>query len=347
VDNRLYSISIEDSAKPTPIFRSPARVSALSPDEKYAAYKIAGGFRIVEIATKSVVASCTLPGVWRIWLSWSPDGQELSVGCYDFPRDSGLWIYDVKKKKASKVFSGSFEVCPWSRPDTSQIAIGRTYASLNEIWVANLDPTVSTAEALGPGRTVEQHRQEIARWYTRRIETDPENPAHYLSRAGCYVYLPDNKKAFADLEKYAEIDPSQAAAGYGRVARPLVRRPQEMVNPEIAVALYRKANEIQPENWRYLRGLGMAHYRAGQWEEAITKLTKSTELVGGEHATHNFLLAMAHWQSGDKTAAANWYKKAIKWIQESDIDTGQWIGSLIHDLYLEAAELMGIQVEEF
>jgi tetratricopeptide (TPR) repeat protein len=346
VDNRLYSISIEDDAKPTPIFQSPVRVSALSPDEKYVAYRIEGGFRIVELATKSVVASCTLPTVGRVFLNWSPDGQELSVGCYDFPRNSGLWIYDVKKKKASKVFSGSFEVCPWSRPDTGQIAIGRTYASLNEIWVANLDPNVSTTEALGPGRTLQQHCQEIASWYTRRIETDPENPEHYLKRAPCYVYLGDNKEASADLEKYAEMNPSQAAAGYARAAWPSVRRPREMVNPEIAVELFRKASDIQPDKWIYLCGLGSAYYRASQWDEAITELTKSTELVGGENAANYFFLAMAHWQSGDETVAANWYKKAIEWIQKNNVDTGQWTGSLIHDLYLEAAELMGIEVKE-
>ncbi|UCG58786.1 MAG: tetratricopeptide repeat protein, partial [Phycisphaerales bacterium] len=207
---------------------------------------------------------------------------------------------------------------------------------------------VSTAEALGPGRTVQQHRQEIARWYTRRIETDPENPEHYLRRAECYLHLGDNKEAFADLEKHAEIDPSQAAAGYSNVAWRLVRRPQEMVNLEIAMELLRKANEIDPGgDWIYLCGLGAAYYRASQWGEAITELTKSTELVGGEHATNYFFLAMAHWQSGDKTAAANWYKKAIEWIQKSNVDTEEWLGSLIHDLYLEAAELMGIKVEEF
>jgi tetratricopeptide (TPR) repeat protein len=188
----------------------------------------------------------------------------------------------------------------------------------------------------------------MARFCTRRIETDPEDPAHYLSRAVCYVYLGDNEKAFADLEKYAEINPSQAAAGYSNVAWRLVRRPQEMVNPEIAVELFRKANEIQPGgDWIYLCGLGAAYYRASQWEEATTELMKSTELVGGENAANYLFLAIAHWQSGDKTAAADWYKKAIEWIQKSDIDTEQWIGSLIYDLYLEAAELMGIKVEEF
>jgi hypothetical protein len=68
--------------------------------------------------------------------------------------NSGLWIYDVKKKNASKALSGSFGWCSWSAPDISKIAIGRVYGGLHhEIWVADLDPNVSAAEALGPGGT--------------------------------------------------------------------------------------------------------------------------------------------------------------------------------------------------
>jgi tetratricopeptide (TPR) repeat protein len=194
---------------------------------------------------------------------------------------------------------------------------------------------------------VEEHYRELIDLYTQRIEIDPENPAHYRSRAECYIYLGDNKKALADLEKYTETNPSEAAAGYSRVARPLVCRPQEMVNPEIVVELYRKANQIQPDKWEYLWGLGAAYYRAGRWEEAISALTRSTELPGGEDGRNFFFLSLAHWQSGEKTAAANWYKKAIEWMQKSNVDTEQWIGSLIHDLYLEAAELMGMKPKDF
>ena len=38
----------------------------------------------------------------------------------------------------------------------------------------------------------------------------------------------------------------------------------------------RKARETQPEHWPYLRGLGVARYRMGEWQEAITALTESS-----------------------------------------------------------------------
>jgi len=343
-DKKVYSISIEDGTEPTPVIQCPSYFPVVSPDEKYIAYIWGGELRIVELSTKSVVASWKPPplSIGDI-LNWSPNGRELGIW------GQGLWIYNLDTKTAANVLSGTIGWCSWSRPDMSRIAFQRVYGGelYRDIWVANLDPNVSTTEALGPGRTVEEHCQEMVRHYTRRIETDPEDPAHYLSRAECYVYLQDNKKAFADLEKYAEINPSQAAAGYGNLAWRLVHRPQEMISPEIAVELYRKANDIKPENWDYLNGLGVAHYRAGQWEEAITALTKSTELPGGEHSRNFFFLSMAHWQSGNKAAGANWYNKAIEWIQKSNIDTEQWLRSSLYSFYLEAAELMGIKVEEF
>ncbi|MGD8501522.1 MAG: tetratricopeptide repeat protein, partial [Phycisphaerales bacterium] len=346
-DMTLYSISIEGSAEPTPVISCPSYYPVVSPDEKYVAYWY-GQLRIVQLSTKSVVVSWTVPLIFPgASLNWSPNGRELSIG--GGSSGHGLWIYNLDTRTASRVLSGLIGWSSWSCPHISQFAFQRTYGRLHrEIWVADLDPNVSTTEALGPGRTIEQHCQEIISLYTRRIETDPEDAENYLSRAEYYVYLQDDKKAFADLEKYAEINPSQAAAGYNSLGWGLVRRVQEMVSPEIAVELYRKANEIQPEVWDYLFGLGMAHYRAGQWEEAISTLTRASELPGGENSRNFFLLAMAHWQLGDKATAANWYNKVIELAQKSNIDilSLPLRGSTLYSFYLEAAELMGIKIKE-
>jgi len=120
-----------------------------------------------------------------------------------------------------------------------------------------------------------------------------------------------------------------------------------MANPEIAVELSRRAHELQPREWRYLRDLGGAHYRAGQWDKAVTALTKSTQLVDGDNAFNYLFLAMAHWQLGDKTAAADWYSTATEWMEKSDINWLHERGQMIHDIYLEAAELMGLVPREF
>jgi serine/threonine protein kinase/tetratricopeptide (TPR) repeat protein len=251
LDMMLYSISIEEGAKPTPIVLCPSNFPTVSPDEKYIACQ-GGEPRIVELSTNSVVASWTVPLAGTAgFLSWSPDGQELSMGAFG---DSGLWIYDVKKTKASKVLSGSFGWCSWSRPDISKIAIGRVYENLHhEIWVANLDPNVSAAEALGPGRTVEEHCQEMADLFTRRIETDPEDPAHYISRAECYIYLQDDKKAFDDLKECAEY----------------LRR-----LTDAALALVSNLTRLI-ENFTLL---GIEQYQRGEYERAVVTLSRVDEL---------------------------------------------------------------------
>jgi tetratricopeptide (TPR) repeat protein len=186
-------------------------------------------------------------------------------------------------------------------------------------------------------------------YYTRRIDTDPENVENYLWRARFYIRLEDSQKAFADLDKIAEIvkNQSETASTYVNLAIGFVVRPGRMADAEIAVVLFRKAHEMEPENGLYLTGLGAAHYRAGQWEEAITALTKSTELPDGENGFNFLFLSMTQWQSGNKDAAENSYKKAIERMQKSNIGFASAENPILQIFYLEASELMGIKAKEF
>jgi len=56
---------------------------------------------------------------------------------------------------------------------------------------------------------------------------------------------------------------------------------------------------------------------------------------------------MAHWQVGNKTVAADWYSKAIEWMENSSINWPSAQGQMIYDIYLEATELIGIETREF
>jgi len=293
VDNKLYSISIEEGTKPTPIVWCPYYFPTVSPDEKYIACR-GKERKIVELSTNSVVASWTVPLAGPLgFLSWSPDGQKLSVGDY---RNSGLWIYDVKKKKASKVLSGSFGWCSWSRPDISKIAIGRVYKPLHhEIWVAE-------TAALGPGRTIEEHCQEMVRHYTRRIDTGPEDARNYFLRARYYIYLQNEEKAVADLEKYVSINPSRAGQVYANMAWRLVSVPGSKGDPAIAAHLAQKAIEKAPENWSYHSILGGAQYYAGEYENAITTLEQADKMyvakVQRSHPLNAAFITMSLHQLG-------------------------------------------------
>jgi serine/threonine protein kinase/Flp pilus assembly protein TadD len=279
-DNMVCSISIEDRFEQTPIIRCPTWYPVVSPDEKYFAYGQQGSERkIVELSTNSVFASWKVPLITGFgYPNWSPSGQELSMADYE---NSGLWIYELDKKKASKVLSGRFSWCSWSQPDISKIAIERVCGYLNhEIWVANLDPNMSTAESLGPGRTVEEHCQEMVDHYTRRINFEPEEAGHYLSRAECYVYLDDQEKAFADLEKYAGIvkDPEKMGQIYADMVSSLLLSTGGRSEPVIAVSLAKKAIEKAPENWAYHSTLGEAQYYAGEYEDSISTLEHADKM---------------------------------------------------------------------
>ena len=94
-------------------------------------------FQIVDLADQSVVAHWSGPKEegQHLYLTWSPDGRQLSVGCY---WSGGLWIYDVTNKKASKIVDGSFSRCSWSSPDMRRMAIEKVYGQWHhEIWIAD------------------------------------------------------------------------------------------------------------------------------------------------------------------------------------------------------------------
>jgi Flp pilus assembly protein TadD len=83
------------------------------------------------------------------------------------------------------------------------------------------------------------------------------------------------------------------------------------------VELVKKAVELNPREGSYWRTLGVAHYRAGDWKDALAALEKSMELHCGGDSFDWFFLAMAQWQLGNKDKAREWYDKAVDWMEKN------------------------------
>lgn len=79
----------------------------------------------------------------------------------------------------------------------------------------------------------------------------------------------------------------------------------------------KKACELSPKTGSYWNTLGIAHYRAGNFQEALDALQKSMDLTKGGSVWDWFFLAMAHWRLGHKEEARQWYNKAIAWMDEN------------------------------
>ena len=108
-----------------------------------------------------------------------------------------------------------------------------------------------------------------------------------------------------------------------------------------AVELAKKAVELNPGAGHIWNTLGAAHYRAGNWEEAIVALEKSMQLRSGGDSNDWFFLAMACWQSDDKEAARKWYDQAIMWMDKNKQQNEE-----LQRFREEAAELLGVTVSK-
>ncbi|MHC4240793.1 MAG: protein kinase domain-containing protein, partial [Planctomycetota bacterium] len=264
---KMYSI-LPDGTDAKPLMLSFSDYyPVISPDERYVACRQSNYVQVRDMTSSKLVAEWLAPlGVNTSSLSWSPDGQALSIGVSSAGSVSqGLWIYDLNQKTVSKVLSGPCGHSSWSGADIGQIAVVRRYGLMHsEIW------TAATA-TLDPGQTVEEHVLDAIELCNERIDADPEFAPSYVSRAALYVYLNDEKNAFADLDRYENLveNTNEKAGTYYELGWRLTHTPQQKVNPAIAVKLHHRAHVLNPKHPWFLGTLGIAYYRAGRWQDAI------------------------------------------------------------------------------
>ncbi|HEV8071946.1 MAG TPA: tetratricopeptide repeat protein, partial [Planctomycetaceae bacterium] len=79
-----------------------------------------------------------------------------------------------------------------------------------------------------------------------------------------------------------------------------------------AVALAKKAVDLEPKQGMWWNTLGAAEYRAGDWKAALEALKKSMELRNGGDSFDWFFVAMANRRLGNQQEARKWYDKAVK-----------------------------------
>jgi len=172
----LYRISIDSlDAEPERLIPT-SHYGVVSSDERYVAYGVVfrsdkrSGVQIVELSSGKAVASWKGPlGERGFLMQWSPNARELSIGGYD-ESDFGLWIYDLDTQTASKALNGPITAGVWS-PDGNRIAFD-VRGAFWEVWIAELDSTVSTSKSLGSGWSIDEHYEYLTNLYTRWIDAN-------------------------------------------------------------------------------------------------------------------------------------------------------------------------------
>ena len=83
-------------------------------------------------------------------------------------------------------------------------------------------------------------------------------------------------------------------------------------DPHRAIELANEVIQNSPKVRDVWTTLGVAHYRAGAWNDAIAALEKSEAATPGPFtAVDGLFLAMAYWQLGDKENGREWYSKPL------------------------------------
>ncbi len=112
------------------------------------------------------------------------------------------------------------------------------------------------------------------------------------------------------------------------------KRPRHLYEEGLTHA--RKAVELAPKAGDKFNTLALAEYRSGHWTESLAASQRSLALQGGGYAADWFLLALAHWQKGEKDQARTCFDKAV-----ASTKTKAPANKELLQFWAEAAELLG------
>ena len=153
--------------------------------------------------------------------------------------------------------------------------------------------------------------------FSRAIELKPEDAEARANRAIARTRLRQYEGALADWTKVTELKPESARA-HERLACLLATCPDvEWRDPRRAVESAKKAVELAPRQGVSWQTLAWAEYRAGNWKAAVTAMEKVQALGSAGDSFESFLLALAHWQLGDKEQSRKWYDRAVEWMEKN------------------------------
>jgi len=161
--------------------------------------------------------------------------------------------------------------------------------------IASYPGEIRPLEAMGNMLYGSKRYREAIDYYSRiiRMVRKPEvhHSRYWYFRGMSYEKIGQWPKAEKDLLRALEMNPDEAVIlnhlGYSWVDR--------NINLHRGLELIEKANKLEPDDWHIVDSLGWAHYRLGNFEEAVSYLEDAVELMPKDPVLNDHL-GDALWQ---------------------------------------------------
>lgn len=169
-------------------------------------------------------------------------------------------------------------------------------------------------------------KRQIRLSETSNQDLKPQLAGSYMMLSYALLRSRQPEESAAAWKRALETGPPDAYS-LNRFAWTLVATADvEPVIAQFAVQVAEQATKAAPGNASLWNTLGVAQYRAGQWEGAIVSLIKAegpgpenplAVLYQNKHmAFDGFFLAMAHQRLGRTNEAHQWYGRSVEWMEK-------------------------------
>jgi tetratricopeptide (TPR) repeat protein len=315
---------------------------AFAPDSRMAVFDdCAGNLILAEIETDRELARFEDPEQARLALNgvaFTPDGSQL-VTTLDGRPYIRVWDLRAIRRRLAELRLDWDAPATYDTPEAPgsfppipkpfRVDRGQLDSWMTEEAAQTMEQTTRAIET-NPDDAEAHHRRGHALYrlkrydeaiadFTAALKASPNN-AHLLASRGSAAARRNRlDEAIADCEEALRLKPSPAdreslARLCNNLAWTLATGPASTRNPARALYLAWHALELTPDQASSLKTLGIAHYRAGQYAEAIASLEKSLSAGTGESdASELFFLAMAHHRLGHADQARDCFDRAVRW----------------------------------
>jgi tetratricopeptide (TPR) repeat protein len=177
----------------------------------------------------------------------------------------------------------------------------------------------------------------VAAW-REAIRLDPDHVGAHNNLGLVLAKQGRWSEAIALRERVVQIAPDNPLHHSGLAWALIHATDSQVRDPARAVTSATTSVELAPGNATCWRVLGMAHYRNGEWQDAVDALIRSRKQAKTCDGT--FFLAMAYWKLGNFNEARSWFDGGRRFMEKNKAHTDER-----HvQLYAEAAEVLGVEL---